>query len=242
MNEPVDGSAVFHAWGSAHVITLAIVVAFIAVLILVTRAGGERIARSLEIALAAVLFLCWPLNLLIYWHYGWLTASNLLPLQLCDAAAIFGFFALLKRWPLMCELLYFWGLAGTLQGLVTPALDVSWPHPRYIAFFLLHGGVVAAALQVVIGRGIVPRPGAVRRALGWLIVYGAVAGAADYLINHAFHDDVNYGFLCAKPPTASLIDALGPWPWYLVGLFAVAVVFFSLLNLPFVIRRRARRA
>ncbi len=240
MSASVDDSTVFHAWSPTHLTTLAVVAAFIAVLIFVTRAGWERIARPLEFVLATALFLCWPLNLLIYWHYGWLDASNSLPLQLCDAAAIFGIFALLKRWPLMCELLYFWGLAGTLQGLITPALDVNWPHPRYIAFFLLHGGVVAAALQVVIGRGIVPRPGAVRRAIGWLIVYGAVAGAADWIIVHAFHDDVNYGFLCAKPPTASLLDALGPWPWYLAGLFAVAVIFFSLLNLPFVIRRRVR--
>jgi uncharacterized membrane protein YwaF len=39
-----------------------------------------------------------------------------------------------------------------------------------------------------------------------------------------------------KPPTASLIDVLGPWPWYLLALEGIAFVIFFILYLPFAIK------
>jgi hypothetical integral membrane protein (TIGR02206 family) len=233
-----DAAFAFHAYGTEHLTVLGIIVLLIVVLVRLTRGGWERSARALEIMLAITLLLCWPVNVLVAWRLGTLNATNALPLQLCDLAAIIGGIALLSRQQELCELLYFWGLAGTLQGLITPALQVTWPQPRFVMFFILHGAVVTAAMQVVIGRGIIPKRGAVRRAMGWIVVYALVAGAVDLVLVRGFHAEVNYGFLCAKPPTASLLDALGDWPWYLLWLVAVAAVFFSLLNLPFVIRQR----
>ena len=48
--------------------------------------------------------------------------------------------------------------------------------------------------------------GAIDRAMGW-----------------------NYGYLCRKPAVPSLLDYLGPWPWYLVSLEGVALLTFLLL-------------
>jgi hypothetical integral membrane protein (TIGR02206 family) len=45
--------------------------------------------------------------------------------------------------------------------------------------------------------------------------------------------DTNYGYMNGKPEAASLLDHLGPWPWYLLSLQGVAFVFFGLLLLPF---------
>lgn len=50
----------------------------------------------------------------------------------------------------------------------------------------------------------------------------------------------NYMFLARKPSTASLLDVLGPHPWYLLALEVVAVVLFMLLYLPFAIKKRPR--
>jgi hypothetical integral membrane protein (TIGR02206 family) len=49
----------------------------------------------------------------------------------------------------------------------------------------------------------------------------------------------NYMFLARKPDTASLLDVLGPYPWYLLSLEAVALVLFLLLYAPFAGRRRS---
>ena len=42
----------------------------------------------------------------------------------------------------------------------------------------------------------------------------------------------NYMYLCSKPKNATLLDAFGPWPMYLVGGAAAAFALFWLLWLP----------
>ena len=45
----------------------------------------------------------------------------------------------------------------------------------------------------------------------------------------------NYMFTVHKPETASLMDVLGPWPWYLLTTEGIAAVVFTLFYLPFAI-------
>lgn len=53
----------------------------------------------------------------------------------------------------------------------------------------------------------------------------------------------NYMFLSRKPLNPSLIDLLGPYPWYLLSLEVAALGIFSLLYLPFaIIEEKKRRA
>jgi len=50
----------------------------------------------------------------------------------------------------------------------------------------------------------------------------------------------NYLFLVSKPPTASVLDMLPPWPYYLLYMEAMGVVTFLLLYLPFAFRPQAK--
>ncbi|MDH3865332.1 MAG: YwaF family protein, partial [Gammaproteobacteria bacterium] len=53
----------------------------------------------------------------------------------------------------------------------------------------------------------------------------------------------NYMDTGQKPATPSLLDMLGPWPWYLLAGELIAVLLVLLLYLPFALAdRRARRA
>ncbi len=230
----------FQPFSPSHFAVLGVFALCAVTMVVLTRAGWLRTVRVMELLLAAVLLFEWPFNLWVAWRYEFLEAGNMLPLHLCDLAALLGAVALVTRQAEACELVYFWGLAGTLQGLITPSLTLDWPHPRFVMFFLLHGGVVLAAMQVVVGRGIFPRSGAALRAVAWLAVYGVVVGLIDALI-HKLGGVANYGFLCHKPETASLYDHLGPWPWYLGTVMALSFVFFSVLDLPFLIIRRRRK-
>jgi hypothetical integral membrane protein (TIGR02206 family) len=93
--------------------------------------------------------------------------------------------------------------------------------------------VVLAAVFLVFGLGLTARPHAVRR------VFLATAGwAALAAVGNALTGG-NYMFLRERPETPSLLDYLGPWPWYILSAALLALALFALLDLPFRRRRAA---
>ncbi len=232
MPAPV-GAAPFDLYGAAHLGALSVTLLLAVGLVLHVRRYPQR-AGGIAKALAVILLTFYPGHVLILWKSGYLNRENAFPCQLCDIAAMLGAVALLTRNQRVAELVWFWGMAGTLNGLLTPALSESFPSYAYFAFFALHSGVVIAAVFLVAGLKLQPAPGAVWRAFGWLHLYLLAAGTVNWL------SGANYGFLREKPPQASPLDLLGPWPWYLGGLEVLALLLFSLLYLPF--RRPAQPA
>lgn len=222
----------FHVLGPSHVTVLFLTVLITFLMVRAARKGETAGLRASERLLALLLLAEWPVNVLVSVALGELDVDHVLPAHFCDVAAILGAGALLTRKHELCELLYFWGLSGTMQGLLTPALQVDFPSVRFFVFFALHAGVVMAALYIVLGKQITPRRGAVRRAMAWMLAYAALAAFLNLLLGS------NYGFLCSKPSTGSLLDVLGPWPWYVGSLGIVAFVLFTLLDLPFRHRRQ----
>lgn len=216
----------FVVFGGVHLITL-ICTALIGSFLVVRAHRRRGQTRSQDRLLAAFLLLIYPVNLLAGWRLGMLNRDNMLPCHLCDVAAICGAAALWFKNQRLAELVWFWGLAGTFNGLITPALAESFPSPGFFAFFALHSGVVIAAVYLVVGLGLRPMPGAVRRAFWGIQLYLVMAAAVNLLTGS------NYGFLRSKPVQASLLDLLGPWPYYIFGLELLALLLFNLLYLPF---------
>ncbi|HWD51234.1 MAG TPA: TIGR02206 family membrane protein [Acidimicrobiales bacterium] len=163
---------------------------------------------------------------------GTWSARTSLPFALCDVAVLVAAAACVWRHPLLVELTYFWGLAGTLQGVLTPDLSVGFPHLVFWQYLVGHLGIVFAALFLVVGLGIAPRPRAVPRILAITLVYTAVVGLVDALTG------ANYMFLRRPPGEWTLLRLLGPWPWYLVSATGVALVLLTLLDAPFWAGRR----
>ena len=150
-----------------------------------------------------------------------------LPLQLCDMAIFVAAAALWTRRPLLVEVTYFWALAGTIQALLTPDLPQPFPTYPYFQYYVAHGGVVAGALVLVVGLRIHPRRWAVAWVAGITIAYAALVGVVDAITG------ADYMFLARKPPSPTLLDLLGPWPWYLLAATVVGVVLFAVLDAPF---------
>ena len=219
--------APFYAFGTSHVLVLGITTV-IACLLLTGRRRKHRWPHSAESVLGWAVFAAHFLALL-----GWLasgiplTWENALPMHLCNWAGFAVWMALVFRNPTAAELAWFWAMAGTLQGLITPNQPFDWPHPSFFTFFLLHAGVVAGAIHAVFGMGLKPRAGAVWRGILWTEFYLLVAAGVNFL------SGANYAFLRAKPAQASLMDHLGPWPWYLVSLQLIGIPLYFLLALPF---------
>jgi hypothetical integral membrane protein (TIGR02206 family) len=212
-------------FGLLHLTLLvAIAVAAVALSLLVRRCVDR--ARPVRIALGLGL----AVNELIWWsfrytHEGFHPAFNL-PLQLCDATVWATVLACLTLAPLVVEFAYFAGIAGAGMALITPDLWSPWPTYPAIYFFLAHGGIVIGVAVLVYGRVRPLRNSAVWRAFAILIAYAAFVGT----VNAALKS--NYMYLRTKPANASLLDAMGPWPWYLVGGAALALALFWLLWIP----------
>jgi hypothetical integral membrane protein (TIGR02206 family) len=150
-----------------------------------------------------------------------------LPLALCDVAALVAAIACWWRIPLLVELTYFWGLAGTLQAVITPDLNSGFPHLVFFEYLVGHLGIVSAALFLVVGLGLRPRPHAVPRVFAITVVYTAFVGLVDGL------SGANYMFLRQPPSEWTVLRLLGPWPWYTVSAAAVALGLLLLLDWPF---------
>ena len=160
-----------------------------------------------------------------------------LPLQLCDLAwltAVGALWTLGRRW---FALTYYWGLTLTLQGLLTPALSgPDYPGVDYLAFFAMHLVIVWAAVYLTWGIGMRPEWGDYRFAIVATLVW-AVATFAFNLIA-----GTNYGYLNDKPGSASVLDLLGPWPWYVLVEAVVILVGWALLTWPWTRIGRPRPA
>jgi hypothetical integral membrane protein (TIGR02206 family) len=222
-------------WGPAHLIATGLTFAApLAAAGLKQRLpAADRFIRYAFAGLLSGGWICWYV---MFGLRGWLVLGNELPLNLCDWAAVALIITLVAPNQRGYELGYFWGLCGTLQGIVTPDVHREFPDPEFIFFFIGHGGIIAAILYLTFGTGLRPQARSLPRVILATFFYVAVAGTADWLWN------VNYGFLRAKPDNVSLLDLLSPWPWYIPELAVIGFASVLFYYAPFFVHDRLARA
>lgn len=161
-----------------------------------------------------------------------LPLSQVLPLHVCGILFYISAYALWTRRQLAFEISYYWTFGGTAHSLITPDVPVGFPTLEYFSFFVSHGLLLLAALYLTLVLRLRPRPGSMWKALGAINLFAVLVGAINLVLG------TNYMFLMAKPAASTLMDYLGPWPWYLLSLEGIAVVSFALWYLPFWLRER----
>lgn len=159
--------------------------------------------------------------------------ADALPLQLCDVTVLAAAAALWLRRPMLVELTYFWALAGSVQALLTPDLPQPFPSFLFFQYYVAHGGAVVAALVLVAGLRLSPRPRAWIRVGAITMGYAALVGLVDALTG------ADYMYLRSKPPSPTALDLLGAWPWYLAPAALIGAVLLFILDLPFRLRGRS---
>jgi hypothetical integral membrane protein (TIGR02206 family) len=184
-------------------------------------------SRTLRICLACIILLDSAVYYGVLIARGQLTFPDHLPLELCDASLCLVILALFTLNKTVFDLAYYGALAGATMALLTPNLWEAFPSFTTVQFFIDHGLIVVGVLFLAWSGLARPRPHSVRRAMVAVNLFAACVGTFDY----AFKTD--YMYLRAKPPNPSLLDVLGPWPWYLAATEFVACGVFLLLYLPF---------
>jgi len=216
----------FQLFGAPHLTVLALTVVIPVVLCFGVRRFPET-QRGVVWLLVTILLA----NKVAVFSYAWVQDEipwlSRLPMQLCDWVTFIAAAALIWRRRTLYELTYFWGLAGTLQATLTPDLPYGFPHFYFFTFKISHSGILIAVAFLTFGLGHRPTWGSIGRAMAWLQLYLVAAMVLNFLL------DQNYGYLCRKPANPSLLDHLGPWPWYILSLEVLAFVFFVFYYLPF---------
>ena len=212
-------------FGPAHLAILCTVPA-IAALLAVAHRKRVQGSQVLRFVLALLLFA----TTFSYYAYFAATGAQMfpyhVPLELCDASLWLVIASLLSLNPAIFDIAYYWAVAGATQSLFTPNLVKPTPFLS-VQFFVDHGLIVCATLYLIWSGQARPRKGSVARSLFAANIYAIVIGTFDFFFK------TDYMFLRTKPPTPSLLDFLGPWPWYIFVCEFVALGLFLLLYLPF---------
>lgn len=161
--------------------------------------------------------------------------AEVLPFHLCGMSVVLVPVLLVTRSRVLFEVLYYWGLGGAIAALLTPDTPVSFPHPLYITFFTSHALIVIGVVYAMVHYGLRPGPHSLWKAAGATYLYGLAVAPLNLLL------DTNYLYLRHKPAGATLMDHLGPWPWYLVSLAVLVAGVFALLYLPWGVLAALRR-
>lgn len=150
-----------------------------------------------------------------------------LPLHFCSVMQVICALSLWIPSRPLRSVAYYCVLCATLQGLITPSVSHDFPTWTYFSFFLSHGVTVITAFYLPLSLGWKPA----RWDFLWAFLIGNIYLAIVHPLNIMM--GTNYGFTITTPPSGSVLDLLGPWPWYLLGMQIPALLLMLLLTLPF---------
>ncbi len=223
----------FVLFGTAHLAALALIAAVCLGITLLRGRFQGRGRTATRWGLLALIYLCegsWQVWMLVT---GQWTIQGMLPLWLCSVTSWSMPLLLVFRSQRYYEWAYFMGTIGASMALLTPDLTIyGFPHYRFIEFLTLHGAIIVAIVYMTVVEGYRPTWRSLPRVflitnLYWLFCAG---------VNRQIGS--NYLYTQGKLPTPSLLDVLGPYPWYLLSMEALGIVLCVLLYLPFAIRDR----
>lgn len=222
-----DPNVTFQIWGKEHILTIF----FIILIIFCVYFFRNRLQPYRKIIRLVV---GWSLIVsrlsLDLWYVitdQWSLQSSL-PLELCSIASLLcGIMLITKNYSLF-EIGYFIAIGGATQAILTPDLNFGFPQYRFLQFFLDHMLLVLAPLIMIwLYRFTITKKSLTKSFITLNVIAGIV-----FVINLLF--SANYMFLRQKPRGPSLLDFLGPYPYYIFSLEIVALIIFIILYLPFV--------
>ncbi|WP_171054987.1 TIGR02206 family membrane protein [Mycobacterium sp. DBP42] len=215
----------FAVYGPSHWAAIAVFVVGAAVLVWLGRRQSEWQSRTLGRVLGTLTAAIYAAMLV----YTFIPPSveRSVPLRLTDLATVVGAYALWSQRHWAFVLTYYWGLVLSTQALISPVLkSPDFPHYEFLAFWSIHLLVVWAAIYLAWGRGMRPN----WRDYRFVVVVTAVWAAFTMTFNALA--ETNYGFLNAKPATASLLDLMGPWPVYVLVASTLVAGVWALMTWP----------
>jgi len=221
----------FILFGRDHLISLALILVICLAIYKFRNYWTEPKKSATRVGLLTLIYLCEASWQIWMWAIGSWTIQGMLPLWLCSVTSWTMPLLLIYRSRKYFEWVYFMGTIGATMALLTPDLMVyGFPHFRFIEFFALHGAIIIAIVYMSSVEGFRPH----WRSLPWVIFITNIYWLFCAWVNSQIGS--NYLYTQGKLPTPSLLDFLGPHPWYLISMEAIAIILCLLLYLPFALK------
>ena len=217
----------FHAYTLQHYIPLALV--FLLGLFSVKYAQNKSEDQQWAIVwwISMISFLGCLMTPLFALIEGDFNIQDDLPFHLCRFIGFTTPFVLKYRSRYWIGVFYFWILAGTLNSNITPDVEFAFPHWTYFSYWMNHSFLVIVPIYLVLVFKI-----KITIKDMWNAFWAANAFMVMTLvINYTIGS--NYMYTIKKPPVESLLDMLGPWPFYLINGQLLALLLFFIVWLPF---------
>lgn len=155
-----------------------------------------------------------------------------LPLYLCSFIAllipVYTYYR--KFW--MFEILLFWIIAGTTQGVLTPDIPEGFPAFDYFRYWVVHLGLLIIIFYAIIVFKVKPTFKSVFKSFFALQLYVVFMVGINFILK------ANYFYLNEKPQSASILDYFGAWPYYIIVVQIIIIPYFLLIYLPFYLTKK----
>ncbi|MFL6560727.1 MAG: TIGR02206 family membrane protein [Bacillus sp. (in: firmicutes)] len=202
----------FEMFSISHFVIISILILGAILIFLNKDKLKSKVSRRTEIWVAISLII-----IELTYHFwmivnGSWNVSHAIPLELCSISMILTVILLLTKKKIIYEILLFTALLGASQALLTPSLNYDFPHFRFFHFFYTHLMEIWVPLYFTWAKGYRPTIWSVLKLCIFLNVLMPIIMFINKLV------DGNYMFLSHKPDSASLLDVLGPYPWYILSL------------------------
>ncbi|APY09059.1 hypothetical protein BWZ20_12435 [Winogradskyella sp. J14-2] len=160
---------------------------------------------------------------------------NDLPLWICSFAGLLVPFFTFTRKFWMFEILLFWTLGGSIQGVITPNISEGFPSFEYFRYWITHIFMFSIVFYSIVIFKMWPNFKSPLKSIVALQIYVALI----FLLNIVLK--TNFFFLNAKPDFPSLLDYIADWPYYIFIIQLIIIPYFLLLYLPFYLLKKRRR-
>ncbi|ASF39123.1 TIGR02206 family membrane protein [Halobacillus halophilus] len=204
----------FEFLSTSHMIMLAILFSGIALLLIFhqTLQKNDRLQQIIRWTLFVLLLggeigqTIWGLA-----NHNW-NMEDHAPLHLCGIASILGMVALLFYRHKVIQILYFIGIIPPIVTLLTPEVFYSFPHFRFLKFFLHHMALAWTGIFLILVSSARVTFRSLLMMFGYLNLYAVFI----FFLNRQI--GTNYLFLAGTPDVSTPLDALGEGVWYYVNL------------------------
>jgi hypothetical integral membrane protein (TIGR02206 family) len=214
----------FKLFGWAHLITLALMI-FIGIFIISKSLSNKKFSKYAKFFIIVNLMLMDLSYRLWSGFYQTNNISGLLSIHISSMSVILSVIVLIRFKQKIFDVLFYWALILVPQAIITPGIyRFGFPHLRFFQILWVHFLVLYTIVYLLWVEKRRLSKNNLRRALIVTHIYGFFV----FIVNMIFN--TNYMFIGNKSSVPSLIQYLGPWPYYIFVLDIILIVLFIVLN------------